>query len=126
MKSLYLLYESKYILQRPVLFPYLQYYMHINDITPTEEYKLKYVGYFNDPDEEILKDHDMDCIRAFLNDIEKNGFKYQLAIDMNGIIRDGNCRYWCGKVLNIFYFPINLEFYLGIDMSFYPKKEVII
>lgn len=90
-KPIYVLYESKYILQRPVLFPKIQYYIHIRDITPTEPYILIYKGYFNDPDEEILLKNNMDCIEAFLIDIKKNGIKYQLAIDMNGIIRDGNC-----------------------------------
>ena len=102
----------------------IQLYAKITDLKPTEPNKLTYKGHFNDPDEAILLDNDMDCIKAFAADIKKNGFKYCSAIEKDGTIRDGNCRYHGGIAAGKEYTPINIDFMLGTDRSFYPKKEV--
>ena len=99
-------------------------YVHIGFIIPTEPPKLEYKGYFNDPDEAILLDNDMDCYKAFLDDINQNGVKYCLCVDSQGYIRDGNCRYWCLRRLGIQWVPIRMDFFLGNSRQFYPKVEV--
>lgn len=102
----------------------IQLYAKVSDLKPTEPAKLEYKGYFNDPDETILLANDMDCVKAFKDSIEKEGFKYALVVDQYGTICDGNCRYWCAVALNIEYVPINVNYFFGADKSFYPKKEV--
>lgn len=100
----------------------IQMYAKLKDLTPTEPNQLTYQGYFNDPDEEIMLEYDMDCIKTYAEDIKLNGMKYAIQINAEGTILDGNCRYWCARELGWVYVPIN-RFKLGD--KYYPKPEVI-
>ena len=79
---------------------------------------------FWDRDEIPLLFSSFNC-KAFLEDIRKNGQKYSIAIDEDGRVWDGLCRIWCLKQLGIEYIEINLDFFTGIDKSFYPKKKCV-
>lgn len=104
----------------------IQLYAKTTDLRLTEPNPLPVPKYgFNDPDEEILLDYDMDCIAAFEDDILKNGFKYCLVVNPEtGAILDGNCRLRVALKNNIEFVPINGYHFMGIDRSYYPKKEV--
>ena len=102
---------------------FIQVFVRTDDLIPNEPAILPLPDRFNDPDEEILKDNDMDAIKTWGEDIRENGIKYSLAIDKFGNIRDGNSRYWIAKHLGIEYVPVNFEFMAGTDKKLYPKKE---
>ena len=104
----------------------IQLYARTKDLLATEPWKLPIPPRgFNDPDEEILLEHDMDCFKAFEKDILENGFKYCLVVNpKTGAILDGNCRLHIALKNNIEFVPINVEHFVGTDRSYYPKKEV--
>ena len=112
----------------------IQFYVHIDSLTPTEPAKFRYTHYnldgtpfLYDPEEQPFIKYNKEYVECncFLEDIRKNGIKYALVVDIHGRILDGNCRYWCAKILGIEYLPINIEHLIGTDKSFYPKKLVI-
>ena len=93
----------------------IQLYAKLSDITPTEG---KEVDYIDSPEkcsdpEEFGKNNYTD----WLDDIRENGIKYALKIHPNGLIADGNFRYWCAKELGHEYVPIDLYFYMGLSMN---------
>lgn len=104
----------------------IQLYAKTKDLKLTEPNPLPIPKYgFNDPDEEILLENDMDCYKAFEKDILENGFKYCLVVNPEtGAILDGNCRLRVAIKNNIEFVPINVEHFMGIDRSYYPKKKV--
>jgi len=95
----------------------IQLYAKLADITPTEGKwvrALKSKKDCADPDE-FGHYHYKD----WLEDIKENGIKYALKIHPNGLIGDGNFRYWCAKKLGIEYVPIDLMFYMGMTVNDY-------
>ena len=102
----------------------VQLWVRTEDTIGTEPPILQYKGHFNDPDEAILLENDMDCYKAFEKSILEEGFKYCVAMDKNGKIHDGNCRRHVAIKNKLPFLPINADFYFGIDLTFYPKKEV--
>lgn len=100
----------------------IQLYAKLSDLVPTEPSKLDTPTHFNDPDEEVLLDNDMDCLKAFKKDIFLNAMKYAIVISDRGLIQDGNCRYWCAKELGWEYVPVWIRMN---GEPFYPKREVM-
>lgn len=101
----------------------VQLYAKTTSLTPTEPSKLTYHGYFNDPAEEILLEHDMDCIKAFEKSILEEGIKYCVVIDKEGKILDGNCRYHVAIKNNIQYVPVIILYFVGEGYKI-PKVKV--
>ncbi len=92
----------------------IQLYAKVSELTPTED---KWV-------EENYNPIDPDELGKFkytdwLDDIKKNGIKYCLKVHPNGLIADGNFRYWCAKELGLEYVPIDFFFYMGLSMNDY-------
>ena len=100
----------------------IQLYARIEDIIPTEHNILKEPTSFHDPEEAILADNEMNCLKTFLASIKKTGIKYQMKLRPDGHIADGNCRYWCGRAGRMFhathpyqagFLPIDVKFFVG-------------
>ena len=68
-----------------------QLFMNIYDITPTEPL-WEVIDDKLEPKETWFKEDLIDSIR-------KEGFRYQLNVDPNGYIRNGNARYWVARML---------------------------
>lgn len=102
----------------------IQLFARVMDLKPTEPNVLPVPGKFNDPDEEVLLEHGMDCVLTWGDDIRKNGIKYCLAVEKDGTISDGNGRYWCALDIGMEFVPVNFEYMSGINKRMYPKREV--
>jgi len=95
----------------------IQLYAKVADLTPTEGKEVDGVDTIEecaDP-AEFKHTHYTD----WLEDIRLNGIQYCLKVHPNGIIADGNFRYWCAKELGVDYVPIDLPFYMGMSMNDY-------
>jgi len=68
--------------------------MHIYDIKPTETF-------WDEVDDRNLykEDAKLWSKKELIDDIRKNGLKYQLNVDSEGNIKNGNMRYWCMRYL---------------------------
>ena len=69
----------------------VQLFMNIYDIKPHEPL-WEFVQDKHDPPEDWDKED-------LIKDIRKHGFKYQLNVDPDGNIRNGNARYWVARYL---------------------------
>jgi hypothetical protein len=90
-----------------------QLFMNIYDIIPTEPW-WDVIEDKHDPPETWYKED-------LLNDIRENGFSYQLNVDPNGTIRNGNGRYWAARQLledehdeRFRYLPVQRNFATGL------------
>ena len=92
----------------------IQLYAKVADLTPTEDKWVEPAENHNDL-EEAGHFHYTDWI----NDIQTNGMQYCLKVHPNGLIADGNFRYWCAKDLGMEYVPIDFFFYMGLSMNEY-------
>ena len=95
----------------------IQLYAKLSDITPTEGKQVDEVESPNDcadPEEFGMTNY-----KDWLEDIVLNGIKYALKVHPNGLIADGNFRYWCAKELGYEYVPIDLMFYMGMSANNY-------
>ena len=68
-----------------------QLFMNIYDITPTEPL-WEVIDDKQEPKETWFKED-------LINSIRDEGFRYQLNVDPNGYIRNGNARYWIARML---------------------------
>ena len=95
----------------------IQLYAKVADLTPTEGKEVDGVATIEecaDPAE-----FGMTKYTDWLEDIRTNGIQYCLKVHPNGLIADGNFRYWCAKELGMEYVPIDFYFYMGLSMNEY-------
>ena len=78
----------------------IQLYARLADLTPTEAKTIKGSHYTD-----------------YLEDIRQNGIKLALQIHPNGLIGNGNFRYWCAKELKMEYVPVDLWFFCGLEAN---------
>jgi len=95
----------------------IQLYAKLEDLTPTEG---KEVDEVESPEKcadpsEFGKTKYTD----WLDDIRENGIKFALKVHPNGLIADGNFRYWCAKELGYEYVPIDLFWFMGMTVNDY-------
>ena len=94
----------------------IQLYAKLEDITPTEDKWTNPV-----PDEMMADPEEAGHFKYtdWLEDIKKNGIKYALKIHPNGLIADGNFRYWCAKELGMTHVPVDIWWFMGIQKNQY-------
>lgn len=90
-----------------------QLFMDIYDITPTEPL-WEVIDDKLDPPETWFQDD-------LINSIREEGFRYSLNVDPNGLIRNGNARYWVARKLleeendeRFRYLPVQQNFASGM------------
>ena len=100
--------------------PLKQLYMSIYDINPTE-------SFWDKVDDRPLykEDAKLWLKEELIDDIRKNGLKYQLNVDPYGNIKNGNMRYWCARYLleqehdtRFLYLPVQRNYAAG---AFYEE-----
>ena len=90
----------------------IQVFARLRDLTPTEGHSVPSQVSIDDMDfpEEFGKWHYKD----YLEDIRVNGIKHPMMVHWNGLVGDGNFRYWGALDLNMEYVPIDVRFYTGV------------
>ena len=101
----------------------VQLYMCIYDIKPTE-------SFWDTVDDTKLYTHDAKLWtkEELIDDIRANGIKYQLNIDPEGNVKNGNMRYWCARYLlekendqRFLYLPVQRNYAAG---AFYQEFQL--
>jgi len=95
----------------------IQLYARMEDLTPTEGKEVDPVA--SPEDCADPSEFGMTHYTDWLEDIRTNGIKYALKVHPNGLIADGNFRYWCAVDLGMEYVPIDLFWFMGMTVNDY-------